>query len=97
MKRTLIIVLNLISPFILYYLFVIIDFLLNGASNNSIILYEEYRYIWIVMFFLLGIIQSIYISKKINLDSKYKYVLILIIILLYLIIIYKYFLVMTQI
>lgn len=89
MKRTLIIVLNLISPFILYYLFVIIDFLLNGASTNSIILYEEYRYIWIVMFFLLGIIQSIYIWKKINLDSKYKYVLI--IILLYLIIIYKYF------
>ena len=91
MKKTLTILLHLVFPIILYCLFIIIDFFINGSGISSSTSYEKHRFLWIITFLLLGIVQVIYILSKINLDTKYKYTLILIIILLYFFIVYKCF------
>jgi hypothetical protein len=90
-KKFSIVLLNLIFPFILYYCIKLVDFLSNGSSIQSKIIYQNKKYLWIIFYFIIFLIQSILIFKFTKINFKYKYILIIILLIVYLYFICNHF------
>ena len=90
-KKFSIVLLNLIFPFILYYSIKLVDFLSNGSSIQSNIIYQNKKYLGIIFYFIIFLIQSILIFKFTKINFKYKYILIIILLIVYLYFICNHF------
>jgi hypothetical protein len=90
-KKFSIVLLNLIFPFILYYSIELVDFLSNGSSIQSNIIYQNKKYLWIIFYFIIFLIQSILIIKFIKINFKYNYILVIILLIIYLYFICNHF------
>jgi hypothetical protein len=69
-KKFSIVLLNLIFPFILYYSIELVDFLSNGSSLQSAIIYQNKKYLWIIFYFIIFLVQSILIIKFIKINYQ---------------------------
>ncbi len=90
-KKILITVLNLISPFFIYFILLLIDFFLNGSSIQSSIINDSRKYLWIILYLIFAFIQSALIYKIADIKLVHKYFLIMAISIIYLNFICNYF------
>ena len=91
MKNILYSFFNIITPFLLINLLMVVDFFVNGSGIQSTINYEKYKFIWIGFYSLGYIIQLIIVFRYASFNFLYKLLLSLIINILYLYIGWKYF------
>lgn len=83
--------LNLVLPYLIINLLMIIDFFISGSGMGSEANYEKYKFIWISVFALFGLLQLFLVYKYFIYNEKFKYILLILIFLTYGYIGYNYF------
>lgn len=91
LKDILLICLNLALPYLLINLLMIIDFSISGSGMQSEANYEKYKFIWLSVFILCGLLQLFLVYKYFKFNEKFKYILLALILLIYGYISYNYF------
>jgi hypothetical protein len=91
LKDILFIGINLALPYLLVNLLMIIDFSVNGSGMQSEANYEKYKFIWVSVFIICGLLQLFLIFKYLKFNEKVKYILLTLVFLIYCYTCYKYF------